>query len=40
MNNPYENRDGDSYASQKIVKVLKTVPLDDILKKAFFDVKF
>ena len=40
MNNPYENRDGDSYASQKIVKVLKTVSLDDILKKAFFDMKF
>ena len=40
VNNPYENRDGESYASQKIVKVLKTVPLDDILKKVFFNVKF
>ena len=38
VNNPYEG--GEGYASQKIVKVLKTVPLDDILKKAFFDVKF
>ena len=40
VNNPYESRDGDSYASQKIVKVLKTVPLDNILKKVFFDVRF
>ena len=38
VNNPYE--DGEGYASQKIVKVLKTVPLDDILKKVFFNVKF
>ena len=34
--NPY----GNGYASQKIVKVLKTVPLDNILKKFFFNVKF
>ena len=34
--NPY----CDGCASQKIVKVLKTVPLDNILKKFFFNVKF
>lgn len=34
--NPY----GDSCASQKIVKVLKTVSLDNILKKFFFNLKF
>ena len=38
VNNPYEG--GEGYASQKIVKILKTVPLDDILKKVFFNVKF
>lgn len=34
--NPY----GDCCASQKIVKVLKTVSLDNILKKFFFNIKF
>ena len=34
--NPY----GDGCASKKIVKVLKTVQLDNILKKAFFDIRF
>ena len=34
--NPY----GDGCASQKIVKVLKTVPLDNILKKVFFNMTF
>ena len=36
VKNPY----GDGCASEKIVRVLKTVSLDDILKKAFFNVKF
>lgn len=35
--NPYNN---GGYASKKIVKVLKTVKLDNILKKTFFDMKF
>ena len=38
VNNPYES--GEGYVSQKIVKVLNTVPLDDILKKVFFNVRF
>ena len=36
VRNPY----GDGYASQKIIKVLKTVKLKDLLKKVFFNVKF
>ena len=36
VKNPY----GNGCASQKIVKVLKTVKLDNILKKTFFDIKF
>ncbi len=36
VRNPYD----DGYASQKIIKVLKTVNLNKILKKAFFNVKF
>lgn len=38
VNNPYGN--GEDYASQKIIKVLKTVPIDNILKKVFFNLKF
>ena len=38
VNNPYG--DGEDYASQKIIKVLKTVPIDNILKKVFFNLKF
>lgn len=34
--NPY----GEGYASTKILKVLKNISLDKILKKAFFDLKF
>ena len=37
VKNPYYN---NGYASKKIVKVLKTLQLDDILKKKFFDIKF
>ena len=36
VRNPYDG----GYASQKIIKVLKTVDLDKILKKTFFNVKF
>jgi GDP/UDP-N,N'-diacetylbacillosamine 2-epimerase (hydrolysing) len=36
VKNPY----GDGYASQKIIKVLKTIPLQNIIKKVFYDVKF
>ena len=36
VKNPYDN----GCASKKIVKVLKTVKLDNILKKTFFDIKF
>jgi GDP/UDP-N,N'-diacetylbacillosamine 2-epimerase (hydrolysing) len=36
VKNPYDN----GCASKKIVKVLKTVKLDNILKKSFFDIKF
>lgn len=36
VKNPY----GDGCASKKIVKVLKSVSLDNILKKAFYNVKF
>ena len=35
--NPYSK---NGYASKKIVKVLKTAKLDNILKKTFFDIKF
>lgn len=34
--NPY----GDGCASKKIVEVLKTIELDNILKKSFFDIRF
>lgn len=34
--NPY----GDAYASKKILKVLKNINLEKILKKVFFDLKF
>ena len=37
VKNPYSN---NGYASKKIVKVLKTIKLDNILKKTFFDMKF
>lgn len=33
--NPY----GDGCASKKIIKILKTAQLDNILKKSFFDLK-
>ena len=36
VKNPY----GDGYASKKIIKVLKTVKLENILKKKFFDIKY
>ena len=36
VKNPY----GNGCASKKIIKVLKTVKLDNILKKTFFDMKF
>ena len=35
-----KNPHGDGCASQKIVKVLKAVPLEDLLKKVFFNIKF
>ena len=35
VKNPYDN----GYASKKIIKVLKTVSLDNILKKVFFNIK-
>jgi GDP/UDP-N,N'-diacetylbacillosamine 2-epimerase (hydrolysing) len=35
-----ENPYGDGCASKQIIKVLKTVQLDNILKKAFFDIRF
>ena len=35
-----KNLYGDGCASEKIVKVLKTVPLEDLLKKVFFNIKF
>ena len=34
--NPY----GDGYASKKIVKILKKIDLQGILKKSFFDIEF
>ena len=34
--NPYDN----GCASKKIIKVLKNVKLDNILKKNFFNIKF
>jgi len=37
VKNPYSK---NGYASKKIVKVLKTAKLDNILKKTFFDMKF
>ncbi|PHO11967.1 UDP-N-acetylglucosamine 2-epimerase (hydrolyzing) [Malaciobacter marinus] len=36
VKNPY----GNGCASKKIVEVLKTVEIDDILKKSFFDIRF
>ena len=36
VKNPY----GDGCASKKIIKVLKSVKLENILKKTFFDIKF
>ena len=33
VKNPY----GDGCASEKIIQVLKTIDLDNILKKSFFD---
>jgi GDP/UDP-N,N'-diacetylbacillosamine 2-epimerase (hydrolysing) len=36
IKNPY----GDGCASKKIIKILKKVKLDKILKKTFFDIKF
>jgi GDP/UDP-N,N'-diacetylbacillosamine 2-epimerase (hydrolysing) len=36
VQNPY----GDGCASKKIVEVLKTIKLDDILKKSFYDLSF
>ena len=36
VKNPY----GDGCASKKIIKVLKTVKLGNILKKTFFDIKY
>jgi len=35
VKNPYDN----GYASKKIVEVLKSIPLDNILKKVFFNLK-
>lgn len=35
IENPY----GDGFASKKIIKLLKTVRLDDILKKSFYNLK-
>lgn len=34
IKNPY----GDTYASKKIIEVLKTINLDNILKKSFYDI--
>ena len=36
VKNPYDN----GHASQKIVKILKTVKLENILKKNFFNIRF
>lgn len=36
VKNPY----GDGFASEKIITILKTTSLDNILKKTFFDVRF
>ena len=36
IENPY----GDGFASKKIIKLLKTIRLDDILKKSFYNLKF
>jgi len=36
VKNPYDN----GYASKKIVKILKSVYLENLLKKTFFNVKF
>ncbi len=36
VKNPY----GDECASKKIIEVLKNTPLNEILKKSFFDIKF
>ena len=45
VKNPYllenvKNPNDNLFTSQKIVKVLKTVKLDNILKKTFFDIQF
>lgn len=39
IQNPYSNNNCE-YASKKIVEVLKSIQLDDILKKNFFDIQF
>jgi GDP/UDP-N,N'-diacetylbacillosamine 2-epimerase (hydrolysing) len=36
VKNPY----GDGYPSKKIIKILKSIPIDDLLKKSFFNLKF
>ena len=36
VKNPYDN----GYSSKKIIKILKSSKLDNILKKKFFDIKF
>lgn len=36
VKNPY----GDGFASEKIITILKTTSLDNILKKTFYDVRF
>jgi len=35
-----ENPHGDGFASKKIIKLLKTTRLDNILKKSFYNLKF
>ena len=39
IQNPYSNNSCE-YASKKIAEVLKSIQLDNILKKKFFDIKF
>ena len=36
VKNPY----GDGHPSQKIIKILNSISIDDLLKKSFFNVKF
>ena len=36
VKNPY----GDGYPSQKIIKILNSISIDDLLKKSFFNLKF